>query len=201
MKTALLLVDIQRDYFAGGAQPLEGAVEAAAQARILLAHFRYDHHPVVFVQHVSLSREGTSFQMGSPGICLCSTIRPLPGEAIIQKHHANSFRDTGLLDLLHRYEVSRLVVCGMMTHMCVDATVRAGVDLGFECLVASDACATHDLIFEGVTVPAASVQRAFLAALSDTGATVTTTGDIITALPRWSENAAGDVNDAGPTGI
>jgi nicotinamidase-related amidase len=188
VKTALLLVDIQREYFAGGAMPLEGALDAALQARNLLVHFRCDHRPAIFVQHVSLSAQATSFVPGSPGVCLYSTIQPLPGEAVIHKHHPNSFRDTDLLDLLHQGEAARLVICGMMTHMCVDATVRAAADFGFECLVAADACATQDLVFDGTVVPAAMVQRAFLAALNGTYATVMRTEDILAEL--WQTASA-----------
>jgi nicotinamidase-related amidase len=197
VKTALLLVDIQWEYFAGGAMPLEGALDAALQARNLLVHFRCDHRPAIFVQHVSLSAQATSFVPGSPGVCLYSTIRPLPGEPVICKHHPNSFRDTDLLDLLHQGEVARLVICGMMTHMCIDATVRAAADFGFECLVAADACATQDLVFEGTVVPAAMVQRSFLAALNGTYATVMRTEDILAEL-RQTAPAAADCTSSNP---
>src|SRR5664280_2381454 len=145
--------------------PLDGPVEAAVQAKKLLSHFRYNHLPTIFIQHISLDPEATSFRPGSPGISLDNSIRPLPGEAVICKHHPNSFRDTNLLELLRTGEVSRLVICGMMTHMCIDATARAACDYGFECIVAADACATRDLAFAGTTVPAAMVQQP---ALGDT---------------------------------
>ena len=184
MKTALLLVDIQKEYFPGGAMPLEGPVEAAVQAQKLLAYFRYNHLPAIFIQHVSLDPEATSFRPGSPGISLDSSIRPLPGEPVVRKHHPNSFRDTNLQELLRTAEVSRLVICGMMTHMCIDATTRAACDYGFECIVAADACATRDLPFAGETLPAVMVQRAFLAALNGTYAEVATTGEIVTMLQQ-----------------
>jgi len=168
VKTALLLIDIQKEYFPGGAMPLEGPVGAAVQARKLLAHFRENHLPALFIQHVSLSPEATSFRPGSSGVSLYSSLHPLPGEAVVRKHHPNSFRETNLLELLRTDEISRLVICGMMTHMCIDATTRAACDYGFECIVAADACATRDLSFAGETVPAAMVQRAFLAALDGT---------------------------------
>jgi len=164
--------------------PLKGAAESAGQAKKLLVHFRDNHLPAIFIQHVSLDLEATSFRPGSPGISLDSSIRPLPGEAVVRKHHPNAFRDTGLLELLRKDDVSRLVICGMMTHMCIDATVRAASDCGFECIVAADACATRDLTFAGKTVPAAMVQRAFLAALNGTYAQVTTTGEIVTMVEQ-----------------
>lgn len=182
MKTALLLVDIQREYFPGGAMPLEGPVEAAVQARKLLAHFRYNHLPAIFVQHVSIDPEATSFVPGSPGVSLYRSIQPLPREAIVRKHYPNAFRDTNLLELLRADEVTRLVICGMMTHMCIDTTTRAAFDNGFECIVAADACATRDLAFAGETVPAAAVQQAFLAALGDGPAQVLGTEAVLSLL-------------------
>ena len=191
VKTALLLVDIQREYFPGGAMPLDGPVETACQAKKLLAHFRHNHLPAIFIQHVSLSPKATSFRPGSPGVSLYTSIRPLPGEAVVRKHLPNSFRETNLLELLRTDEISRLVICGMMTHMCIDATTRAACDYGFDCIVAADACATRDLAFAGETVPAAMVQRAFLAALNGTYAEVTTTGEIVTML---QQQALGDAD-------
>ncbi|MHB8108067.1 MAG: cysteine hydrolase family protein [Candidatus Cryosericum sp.] len=179
MKTALLLVDIQREYFAGGALPLEGAAEAAAQAKKLLAHARYNHVPAVFVQHLSLSDKATSFVPGSAGVSLYTSIRPFPGEAVIRKHYPNAFRETNLLELLRADGVSRLIICGMMTHMCIDTTTRAANDNGFDCIVAADACATRDLAFGGETVTAALVQRTFLAALDGTFASVMSTDEIV----------------------
>lgn len=184
MKTALLLIDIQREYFPGGAMPLDGPVEATVQAQKLLAHFRYNHLLTIFIQHVSLNAKATSFRPGSPCVSLYASITPLTGEVIVRKHHPNSFRETNLLELLRMDEVSRLVICGMMTHMCIDATVRAACDHGFECIVAADACATRDLAFAGETVPAAMVQQAFLAALNGTYAEVTTTDEIVTMVQQ-----------------
>ena len=53
-----------------------------------------------------------------------------------------------------------------MSHMCIDATTRAAVDFGFPCTVIHDACATRDLVFGGLTIPAAQVHGAFMAALA-----------------------------------
>ncbi|HUX24843.1 MAG TPA: isochorismatase family protein, partial [Burkholderiales bacterium] len=71
-----------------------------------------------------------------------------------------------LLEHLHALDVDHLVIAGMMTHMCVDATTRAAFDLGFSCNLAHDACATRALAFGEQRVPAAQVHAAFLAALA-----------------------------------
>jgi nicotinamidase-related amidase len=166
MNTALLIIDIQNDYFPGGAMELEGSTEAGARAGKLLHAFRGKGLPVIHVQHIS-TRPGASFFVpGTPGVDIHPSVAPLDGETVIRKSYPNSFRDTPLLQHLRDKDISRLVVAGMMTQMCIDTTVRAAADLGFACTLAYDACATRDLSFGGATVPAASVQTAFLAALN-----------------------------------
>ena len=147
---------------------LQGSLEAAGKARLLLDCFRQGELPVFFIQHIS-TRPGASFFLpGTPGIEIHESVRPLEGETILQKHYPNSFRETGLLEVLKAEGITRLAICGMMTHMCVDATVRAACDYGFECTIAGDACATRDLKYEGQVVPAGAVHSAFLAALNGT---------------------------------
>lgn len=170
---------------------LEGSAEAAIQARNLLTCFRCNHLPAIFVQHIDTSANASSFVPGSAGVGLYTSIRPLPGEPVIAKHHPNSFRETRLLDVLQGYKADRLVICGMMTHMCIDATTRAASDLGFQCIVAADACATRDLAFDDVTVSAANVQRTALAALNGTYAEVTTTEAIVAMIQRPPDCADG----------
>lgn len=166
MSTALLIIDIQNDYFPGGAMELAGSIEAGARAAKLLEAFRGKGLPVIHVQHIS-TRPGASFFVpGTRGVEIHPSVSPQTGETIIQKNFPNSFRGTPLLQHLREKGITRLVVAGMMTQMCVDSTVRAAADLGFECLLAHDACATRDLSFGGVAVPAASVHAAFLAALN-----------------------------------
>jgi nicotinamidase-related amidase len=182
MNTALLLIDLQNDYFPGGRNPLEGSPEAVRQARLLLEHFRSHGLPLVHIQHVSLSPEASFFLPGTPGVQIHPDVQPLPGETVFQKHHPNSFRDTPLLEHLRQQSIERLVICGMMTHMCVDATTRAACDFGFECQVAQDACATKTLNFAGQTVPAGQVHYAFLAALQAAYASVLPVAEILTQL-------------------
>ena len=172
MTTALLLVDIQNDYFPGGAMELVGSDAAAASAGKLQAQFRASGLPVFNVQHIAKSPTATFFLPGTQGVEIHVSVAPLAGEAVVVKHFPNSFRETGLLELLHSAEVTDLVVVGMMTHMCIDTTVRAANDLGFKVTLVADACATRDLEFQGVTVAAAEVQAAYLAAIDGSFATV-----------------------------
>ncbi len=182
MKTGLLLVDIQNDYFPGGKMELAGMTEAALKARELLELFRKLHLPTYHIQHVA-AREGAPFFIPhTPGVELHEGIRPLPGETVIQKHFPNSFRETSLLESLQAAGVEEVVICGAMSHMCIDATTRAAADYGFRCLVVHDACATRDLRFEDRLIPAEQVHGAFMAALSPLYARVLSLAEFIQVL-------------------
>ncbi|MBL8541423.1 MAG: cysteine hydrolase [Betaproteobacteria bacterium] len=166
MTTALVLIDLQNDYFPGGAMELVGANAAVAQARLLLDAFRARSLPVFHVQHIAERPGATFFLPGTPGVDIHADVAPSAGEVIVTKHFPSSFRETALLEHLRAAGASKLVVAGMMTHMCVDTTVRAAADLGFDCSLAQDGCATRALEFEGRQVGAQEVQLAYLAALS-----------------------------------
>lgn len=182
MTQALLLVDIQNDYFPGGAMELVGSPAAGIEAGRLLQKFRQMSLPVIHIQHVS-TREGAGFFLpDTTGVELHETVAPLPGETVIQKNYPNSFRETRLLENLLELQVSRLFIAGMMTQMCIDSTTRAAVDLGFNCVLAHDACATRDLSFNDVKISAQEVQTAFLAALNGLFAQVKTVEEICTGL-------------------
>ncbi len=188
MNTALVIVDIQNDYFPEGKMPLAGPIEASQQAVCLLDYFRRAEWPVIHVQHIAVRPSATFFLPGTTGADFQASVQPRPGEAIVQKNFPNSFRDTSLLDVLREHQINRLVICGMQTNMCIDATTRAAADFGFECIVAADACAARNLTFDGVTVLAAQVQHAFLAALQGSYARVLKVDQIIAqfeAEPRW----------------
>jgi nicotinamidase-related amidase len=148
MAYGLVLVDIQNDYFKGGKMALEGSQEAAQTAKRLLSHFRRNGMPVIHIQHLSAYAGATFFIPNTLGVEIHAAVKPLETETVIQKHFPNSFRETDLLAHLQEKEVRRLVIAGMMTHMCVDATTRAAADLGFQCLVAQDGCATRSLKFQ-----------------------------------------------------
>lgn len=182
MKTALVLIDIQNDYFPGGKMELEGSVEASQHAQRLLAFFRDQHLPLVHIQHIATKPTATFFQPNTDGVKHHANVLPTAGEVVFQKHFPNSFRDTPLLDHLRREQIERVVIAGMMTHMCVDATTRAAFDFGLHCLIAQDACATRALTQDGKTIPAEHVHRAFLAALHGTYGKVMKTAEIIAEL-------------------
>jgi nicotinamidase-related amidase len=181
MKTALLVIDIQKDYFPGGKFPLVNPEDAAKKAYELLQCFREHNGHHVHIQHISQSPDAAFFIKGDSGSDIHDITAHFEGEPIIYKHEPNSFLNTDLLELLKGWEVERVVVCGMMTHMCVDATARAASDLGFQVIVAEDACATRDLKYGDTSIPTDLVHKSFLAALKSYGR-VMKTEEIIALL-------------------
>jgi nicotinamidase-related amidase len=181
-KRALLVVDIQNDYFPGGKMELEGTEAASLRAAELIAAFRDRRLPVIFMQHVSVRPGSTFFLPDTEGVKIHNNVAPVPGELVLQKHFPNSFRDTALLEHLRTAEIQDLVIAGMMTHMCIDATTRAAADLGLRCFLAHDACATRALSFGGTKVPAEHVQCSFVSALSGIYATVQPANELRTSL-------------------
>jgi len=181
MSRALVIVDIQKDYFPGGRMELVGAEAAPAQARELLSAFRRTGEPVFHVQHVFESEDAPFFTPGSEGAEIHPAVAPGAGETIIVKHHANAFLGTPLADRLRQSNIDDVVICGMMTSMCVDASARAAADLGFDTSIAADACAAPDLHASDEIIPGATVHKAFLAALGAMVADVRDTDEIIAA--------------------
>lgn len=171
MARTLLVIDVQNDYFPGGAYPLVGADDAAARAREVLHAFRVAGDPVLHMQHIA-EPDAPFFRPDTPGAEIHETMRSADGEEVLVKAHPNSFLGTPLADRLRDVDTTELVVVGMMSSMCVDATTRAALDLGHAVTVVHDACAAPDLAFAGTTVPGATVHATFMAALGAAGAQV-----------------------------
>ena len=163
--TALVIIDIQNFYFEGGLIPLTKPVEASEQARRVLDAFRAKHLPVFHVRHVPTSVSIVDGEPVDPQYRIRPIVAPVPGEPVITKRFINSFKDTELLDLLHKANIKKLVIVGMQTHMCVEGATRAASDFGFDVTVLHDACATRPLEFNGHTAPAIDVHTTALAAV------------------------------------
>ena len=177
MKHGLMLIDIQNDYFAGGKMALVGMDKAANNAKKLLDKFRKAKLPIFHVQHIS-NRTGAAFFLpDTDGVNIHEIVAPLPNEIVVQKNFPNSFRDTSLLNHLNDANIEEVVICGAMSHMCVDATTRAAFDLGYNCVVIEDACATRNLQHKDKVVEAENVHAAFMAALAALYAKVVSVND------------------------
>ncbi len=152
--TALILIDIQYFYFPGGDMELSEPEKAAEKAKQLLDFFREKKALVVHVKHEH-----------NPGGDIYKLVAPLESEKVFSKKEVNSFLGTGLEEYLKQNHIKKLVLCGMQTHICLEGATRAGHDLGYECTVIKDACATRDLIFDDVLTPAKQVHYSTLATL------------------------------------
>lgn len=179
MSKALIIIDIQNDYFENGAMELVGSLTASENAKLILSKFRKENLQIVHIQHLSVAPGSIFFLPESKGQEIHDNVKPLEGEKVITKYYPNSFRDTELLDYLKSKNISELIIVGMMTHMCVDATVRAAKDLDFDCTVIGDACASRDLEINSKTVKAEDAHNAFLSALSFFYADIKNTSDFI----------------------
>jgi len=167
-KTALLIVDIQEFYFPGGRMQLVNPELAGMNAGLLLDHFRKNEMPVYHVRH--------NFE---PGGDIHPYVKPLEDEPVISKDQVNAFSGTALLEMIQQDSVEQLVICGMQTHMCVEAAVRAAHDLGFTCMLASDACATRALQYEEHIISAKNVHYSTLNTLQGSYARVISTDAIL----------------------
>ncbi|MDO9258241.1 MAG: cysteine hydrolase family protein [Bacteroidales bacterium] len=153
-KTALLIIDIQNFYFAGGSSELVNPIPASLNAQKLLLNFRETNQLVIHVKHGD-----------GKGAEIHSNVAPLPGEKVIIKKEVNSFLNTDLLAYLNNNGIKKIVICGMQTNMCLEAATRAASDLDFDCTVIHDACAAKNQTFDGKTVKAEDVHLATLATL------------------------------------
>jgi len=178
MAKALLVIDVQNDYFCGGNMELVEMEKALVQTNKLIAYARESHHKIYFIQHIAI-KEGTSFFIpNSKGVALHDGLKR-NDETVITKHYPNSFRETGLDEILKKEQITELMVCGAMSHMCIDSTVRAGFDLGYKITLFSDACATRDLEFQGEVIPAQQVHNAFMSALGGLFCEVLKVGEVV----------------------
>lgn len=179
MKTALILVDIQMDYFEGGLFEVPDMAKAAGQAALLLTHARRNGWPVLHIRHEAASDTAPFFRPGTSGAEIAPVVAPEAREPVLVKHRPNSFLGTDLEALLRAEEVERVVIAGAMSQMCIDATARAARDLGFEVTVACDACAARQVTYDGKDVPAPDVHAAFMGALAMSYASVKPVAGII----------------------
>lgn len=178
MNTALVLVDIQNDYFKGGRNELFNTDQAATHAQEALSLFREKGLPVVHIQCILLENNATFFLPDTEGIEIHERVKPQAGEKVIVKHTPDSFFQTELQSYLESINVTRLVIGGMMSHICIDSTVRTAHRLGYEVILLGEACTTRDLVWKDNVIPAKTVHDTFMASLQDTFAQVIDTGSL-----------------------
>jgi nicotinamidase-related amidase len=153
MTRALLVIDIQNEYFPGGLFPLWQAEETEARVVAAIGAARAVGDRIVLVRHVSTAPSGL-FAAEGAGVAIRPAILAAAGEApVVTKHFADAFQDT---DLARRLEgVDELLVCGMMTQNCVVFTAMSRAADGYRIRVVGDLCAA----------PSEAVHRIALSAL------------------------------------
>ena len=162
MKRALLVIDVQNEYFSGllpVTHPqghlnniLRVMDEAAAHAI-----------PVVVVQHTFTQPDKPFFRRGTSQWDLHPEVQARPHTLLIEKHLPGSFTGTGLEPWLRDQVIDTVVIAGYMTHMCCDTTARQAVHRGFTVEFLSDATGTLPLSNSAGEVSAEELQRAFYA--------------------------------------
>ena len=178
-KSALLVIDLQNEYLPTGKLPLVNIEQAAANAVKVIAKTRQHGTQVIHVQHIFANGEFPAFEPGSNGIEFQDAVKPNVDETIIVKNYVNSFLNTDLKEALDKNGIAELVIIGAMSHMCIDAAVRAASDFGYKVKVIHDACATLDLEFNGIKVPASHVHATLMAAFEFAYAEVISTAEYL----------------------
>lgn len=181
-KSALILIDIQNDYFPGGKWELHKIEDSAANAARVLEQARTAEQMIVHVHHEFQIENPPFFEPNTPGADFHSSVLPKDGEHKVLKHHVNAFRETNLQTLLEDHSVTEVTIAGDMSHMCIDAATRHAADLGLNVTVIEDACSSRDLEFNGEVIPAEQVHKAYMSALSFAYADVVTTADYLASV-------------------
>lgn len=176
-QTGLIIIDIQNNYFKGGAPELFEPERAALKAKEVLDYFRKHNMPVFHVKHLFK----LDLDEGKKQVLLDfhKYVEPIDGEIVIEKHYPNAFLKTNLHTLLEKANIKKLVIVGMMSHMCIDTTTRAAQDYGYEVILLEDACTTKDLITKNGMVAASIVHDVYMASLNGTFGKVMTVDDFI----------------------
>ena len=171
-RTALLIIDMQRDFLEPGGfgetlgndvsrlqravAPCRAMLDAARDAGMLVIHTREGHLPDLSdAPPAKIARGAPSLRIGDPGPMgrilirgepghdIVAALYPAPGEIVIDKSGKGAFYNTDLGSLLHRHQIENLLVCGVTTEVCVNTTVREANDRGFRCVVLADCCASY----------------------------------------------------------
>ncbi|KZL05103.1 Streptothricin hydrolase [Pseudovibrio axinellae] len=178
-RRALIIVDCQNDYFPGGSCPLAGQVEAGVNISRLLDVARSNDQNVIHLQHMYKDKSEPYLVEGTPGVEINACAKPIGAEPVIVKNYMNGYKDTNLHQVLVEAEIEEIVMCGSMSQNCVNATARQTLDLGYPLTIIYDACATEDLEFNGVTVPADHVHTAMMASLRFAHSNVISTDEFV----------------------
>lgn len=166
--TALVLIDVQQEYFAPNGplrlpdgpavlDRLSGLLDDARERGLAVVHVRHAEAPGAEV-----------FDPEGPNVAIMAAVAPANGEPVVEKHLPGAFHGTALQATLDSAGVQRVIIGGFMTHMCCDTTAREAAHRGFDVVFLTDGTATRDLeLPNGETVAHGDVQAAIVAAQAD----------------------------------
>ncbi len=179
--TALIIIDIQNEYFNGGGLPLPESQNTAANAKVLLEWARQHSITVLHIRHLAINASSPIFAPNSKTSEIATSVSPLASETIFTKHFPNAFLGTDLHAFLTVHKIETLIVCGMMTHTCVASTSQAAAELGYSVILVQNACTTRSLPVgdTGQVMDYKTIHAATLVALSDAIAEIMGTDEII----------------------
>lgn len=159
MRQALLVIDLQNDYFPGGKFPLWEAEAVLDRTLAAIGRAQGAGLPVLLVQHVASSVQAPFFQAGTEGVALHPRLLAAASDApVIVKHHADAFHETDLAAHLQALGVTDLLVCGMMTQNCVTHTVLSRQADAYAVTVIPELCTTVDPMIHGIALNALSTR-------------------------------------------
>ena len=198
-KTALVVIDMQRDFLepggfgetlgndvsllAAAVEPCAAAIAAARANGMLVIHTREGHRPDLSdAPPVKIARGAPSARIGDPGPMgrilvrgepghdIIDRLQPAAGEVVLDKPGKGAFHQTDLAQILQNAGIDTLLVCGVTTEVCVHTTIREGNDRGYRCVALADACASYFPEFHRVGLEMIKAQGGIFGWVSDTGA-------------------------------
>lgn len=165
-KKALLVIDIQNDYFPDGKFPLWNTDKTLSNIKQLITKANAQHVPVFLIQHISSAPQGMApfFEEGSDGMRIHSEIMSIcPDAEIICKQHADGFHQTNLEKSLGKLDVDELLICGMMTQNCVTHTAISKKAEKYKVSIIGDCCTATDRMIHNMALNAVSIRVPLLA--------------------------------------
>ncbi|MBD5446103.1 MAG: isochorismatase family protein [Mycoplasma sp.] len=183
---ALLIIGLQNSYLNKSEFDIKKLNLILQSAIRVLEYFRMNRLPVFHIKSEYSENEDLFIEN-------ISELLPLENEIVIEKKEFNSFNQTNLDAKLQEFGVDDLVICGMMTDLTIDATVRCAKDLKYNVTLISDACIARDLEFKGIKFPGVLVNNVFLAVLENGYAKVISSRDYVDSQDETIENP--DAND------
>lgn len=183
MKKALLVIDVQNEYFTG---KLPVSYPSGSLDNIVRAMDAASGHgvPVIIVQHAAIAQNAPVFKKGSPGWELHPDIARRPHDLLIEKTLPGSFTNTNLETWLRANNIDTVVIAGYMTQMCCDTTARQAFHLGFNVEFLSDATGTLAIKNDAGSVTDEELHRAILVTQAMRFSKVLKTNDWIAGLEK-----------------